>query len=61
MFHILEETFLTKTLDEMHPGKSPATVRIPAPEFGQHTEEVLLEHGYTWEDIPQFKAQGAFA
>jgi crotonobetainyl-CoA:carnitine CoA-transferase CaiB-like acyl-CoA transferase len=23
----------------------------PAPEHGQHTEEILLEHGYTWEEI----------
>ncbi len=25
--------------------------RNPAPEFGQHTEEVLLDIGYTWDDI----------
>ncbi len=36
---------------------TPATVRMPAPEFSQHTEEVLLELGYTWEDIAQFKQQ----
>jgi crotonobetainyl-CoA:carnitine CoA-transferase CaiB-like acyl-CoA transferase len=23
----------------------------PAPEHGQHTEEILLEHGYSWEEI----------
>ncbi|HET9025741.1 MAG TPA: CoA transferase, partial [Burkholderiaceae bacterium] len=28
-----------------------AGVRAPAPEFGQHTEEVLLEFGLTWEEI----------
>jgi len=28
-----------------------ATEAQPAPELGQHTEEVLLELGYTWEDI----------
>jgi crotonobetainyl-CoA:carnitine CoA-transferase CaiB-like acyl-CoA transferase len=42
-------------------SKTPATVRMPAPEFGQHTEEVLLEHGYTWEDIAQLKEQGVIA
>ena len=31
-----------------------------APELGQHTEEVLLEHGYTWDDIVALREQGAF-
>ena len=111
LFRILEETFLTRTLDEwkvrlteaglpwapvsslpevisdpqaraneffaaydhptygpieivgnpMHLSKTPASVRKPAPEFGQHTEEILLEYDYTWEDIVQFKAQGVIA
>jgi crotonobetainyl-CoA:carnitine CoA-transferase CaiB-like acyl-CoA transferase len=34
---------------------------MPAPEFGQHTEEVLLEYGYTWEDIVNFKEEGTIA
>lgn len=38
-------------------SKTPATIRLPAPEFSQHTEEVLLEAGYSWEDIAQFKEQ----
>ena len=42
-------------------SKTPATIRMPAPEFSQHTEEVLLEYGYTWEDIEQFKQQGIIA
>ena len=42
-------------------SKAPATVRMPAPEFGQHTEEVLLELGYTWEDIAYFKEERAIA
>ncbi|MEW6184179.1 MAG: CoA transferase [Thermodesulfobacteriota bacterium] len=37
---------------------TPATIRMPAPEFGQHTEEVLLEEGFEWEEIEQFKAEG---
>ena len=42
-------------------SQTPATVRRPSPEFGQHTEEVLLEYGYTWEDIERFKQQGVIA
>ena len=42
-------------------SKTPEMLRMPAPEFGQHTEEVLLEYGYTWEDIERFKQQGAIA
>jgi crotonobetainyl-CoA:carnitine CoA-transferase CaiB-like acyl-CoA transferase len=33
--------------------------RNTAPEFGQHTEEILLEHGFSWEDIGRFRAQRA--
>jgi formyl-CoA transferase len=39
--------------------QNPASVRTPAPEVGQHTEEVLLELGYDWEDIARFKDEGA--
>jgi len=38
-------------------SKTPASLRLPAPEFGQHTEEILLEAGYSWEDIAQLKEQ----
>ena len=40
---------------------TPAAMRRFAPEFGQHTEEVLLEHGYTWQDIGRFKERGIVA
>jgi len=35
----------------------PARGEIP--ELGQHTEEVLLESGFTWEEIASLSAQGA--
>jgi crotonobetainyl-CoA:carnitine CoA-transferase CaiB-like acyl-CoA transferase len=34
-------------------------IRAIAPELGQHTEEVLLELGYDWDDINQLTAAGA--
>ncbi len=42
-------------------SKTPATYRTLAPEFSQHTEEVLLELGYTFEDMVQLKEQGIIA
>ena len=36
---------------------TPGQLRMPAPEFGQHTEEILLEAGYSWEEIVQLKDQ----
>ena len=42
-------------------SQTPATMRMPAPEFSQHTEEILLEQGYTWEDIDRFKQQRIIA
>jgi len=36
-----------------------ATIKGPAPEVGQHSEEILLELGYTWDDIIHFKDKGA--
>jgi crotonobetainyl-CoA:carnitine CoA-transferase CaiB-like acyl-CoA transferase len=37
---------------------TPWQPRGPAPELGQHTEEVLLELGYDWEGIVALKAAG---
>lgn len=42
-------------------SKTPASVRTAAPEFSQHTEEVLLETGYTWEEIERFSKEGIIA
>jgi crotonobetainyl-CoA:carnitine CoA-transferase CaiB-like acyl-CoA transferase len=36
-------------------NKTPFAIRNTAPELGQHTEEILLEIGYTWDDITAFK------
>jgi crotonobetainyl-CoA:carnitine CoA-transferase CaiB-like acyl-CoA transferase len=38
---------------------TPTAAGGPAPELGQHTEEVLLELGYTWEDISMLRLAGA--
>ena len=40
-------------------GATPSSIRRAAPELGEHTEEVLLEHGYTWEDIATLREKGA--
>ena len=32
-------------------SETPADVTRAAPELGQHTEEILLDLGYRWEDI----------
>jgi len=36
-----------------------STVSAQVPELGQHTEEVLLEVGYSWDDIATLSAEGA--
>jgi CoA:oxalate CoA-transferase len=37
---------------------TPGSIRRPAPEFGQHTEEVLLEAGLSWEEIESLRSEG---
>ncbi|MBI1817000.1 MAG: CoA transferase [Deltaproteobacteria bacterium] len=37
-------------------SETPGTIRTPAPEFGQHTEEILTDLlGYSWDDIARLK------
>ncbi|MEY2424224.1 MAG: hypothetical protein QOI95_4291 [Acidimicrobiaceae bacterium] len=38
---------------------TPARSSSVAPELGQHTEEVLLDIGYSWEDIARLQAANA--
>lgn len=42
-------------------SKTPATIRTRAPEFSEHTEEVLLDLGYSWDEIAGFKKAGVIA
>ncbi|MEE8338222.1 MAG: CoA transferase [Dehalococcoidia bacterium] len=44
----------------VHLSRTPGSVRHLAPELGQHTEEVLLEAGYDWDEITALRDQGAF-
>ncbi len=37
---------------------TPLSPPAPAPELGQHTEEVLLEVGYSWQEIAALREKG---
>lgn len=52
---------MTMVNNPMRLSKSPGTIRRAAPEFNQHTEEVLQEFGFSWDDITRFKAKGVIA
>ncbi len=43
----------------IHMSATPPCVQGAGPILGMHTEEILLEAGYTWEDIERFKESGA--
>lgn len=37
-------------------SKTPANPKAPAPEFGEHTEQILIDMlGYSWEDVARLK------
>jgi formyl-CoA transferase len=40
-------------------GGVPSRPRGPAPEVGQHTEEILLELGHDWDHIGELRTAGA--
>jgi crotonobetainyl-CoA:carnitine CoA-transferase CaiB-like acyl-CoA transferase len=39
-------------------SETPCSIQSSAPEHGQHTEEILLDLNYTWEDIAQLRNEG---
>ncbi len=40
-------------------SRTPATVRSPAPLYGQHTHDVLVQHGFSDSEIRAFLDEGA--
>jgi len=52
-----QEISLVKTPVEF--SATPPAIRHGAPELGEHTEEVLLELGYGWDDIAKLRENGA--
>jgi crotonobetainyl-CoA:carnitine CoA-transferase CaiB-like acyl-CoA transferase len=42
-------------------SRTPGAVRSTAPEHGQHTEEVLLAAGYSWDELARLRAEGVLA
>jgi crotonobetainyl-CoA:carnitine CoA-transferase CaiB-like acyl-CoA transferase len=40
-------------------SETPARIAAAAPELGQHTEEILLDLGYTWDDITALREKKA--
>ncbi len=39
-------------------SETPASIKSTAPEIGQHTEEILLDAGYSWEAMIELKDKG---
>lgn len=42
-------------------GDAPAGDALPAPVFGQHSSQVLAQHGFSAQEIEQMRAQGVVA
>jgi crotonobetainyl-CoA:carnitine CoA-transferase CaiB-like acyl-CoA transferase len=64
--------YIASVVDAESPGNLVDVVRAPVhfsdplpevrphpPELGQHTEEILLESGYSWDEITALSADGA--
>jgi crotonobetainyl-CoA:carnitine CoA-transferase CaiB-like acyl-CoA transferase len=69
---VMDNGYITSAVDPDSPGSEVRVVRAPVrfsepapavrtrvPELGQHTEEVLLEIGYSWDDIASLSSDGA--
>ena len=57
----VEHPVLGKARLTDHPvrySETPHSIRRVAPELGEHTEEILQELGYGWEDIARLQDQG---
>jgi crotonobetainyl-CoA:carnitine CoA-transferase CaiB-like acyl-CoA transferase len=56
------EAGATKALGcPVHFSETPTRIERPAPILGEHTREVLLEHGFSDADVDAFVAEGAVA
>ena len=42
-------------------GSLTTPTLTPGPDMGQHTEAVLLDLGYTWDDLAALKETGAIS
>jgi len=51
---------ITVVGNPIHLSATPTEPGVVAPHVGQHTEEVLLEAGFTWEDIDELRTDGAY-
>ncbi|MFC1958764.1 CaiB/BaiF CoA transferase family protein [Chloroflexota bacterium] len=60
MFASVEHPVAGKINIVASPGSfsnTPSRLKTSAPELGQHTEEILLEMGYSWEEIVRLKEE----
>lgn len=38
-------------------SQTPASFEVPPPEFGQNTEEILMDAGYSWDDLEKLRSE----